>query len=336
MATSLLIDDNPLQVLPKLAEKVGLNEAIVLQQLHYWLNRSDNHRDGSKWVFNSYPGWKEQFPFWGIRTIQRTFLQLENLGLIKVGNFNKMKGDLTKWYTVDYAGIEALETSSLIRENPLRQDGTMPSCQDGTTIAPERHHPLRQNDAAITRDYVPEITSETISVVVSPPPDQKQPTTTRPVKSEAVLIEEYFLLATTGTTGFMSANQRAICKDLEAKGMTLERCKPGIDQTIAEMNAKGKVCGSISLCVPAIYQLDKARSAPTSITAYQKPKPFEQPVKVYNPDDYGLTPLQQKINEAAKARYQAEQEAIAAGKERRRLARLAQQDQTGQSVRLHA
>ncbi|HDE3362621.1 TPA: DnaD domain protein, partial [Staphylococcus aureus] len=36
----LLIDDYPIQVLPKLAELIGLNEAIVLQQIHYWLNNS--------------------------------------------------------------------------------------------------------------------------------------------------------------------------------------------------------------------------------------------------------------------------------------------------------
>ena len=34
---SLLISEPPLQVLPSLAVKIGLNEAIVLQQIHYWL-----------------------------------------------------------------------------------------------------------------------------------------------------------------------------------------------------------------------------------------------------------------------------------------------------------
>ena len=33
---SLLIDDYPLIVLPALAEEIGLNEAIFLQQLNYW------------------------------------------------------------------------------------------------------------------------------------------------------------------------------------------------------------------------------------------------------------------------------------------------------------
>lgn len=38
LMSKLLIDDYPIQVLPKLAKVIGLNEAIILQQLHYWLN----------------------------------------------------------------------------------------------------------------------------------------------------------------------------------------------------------------------------------------------------------------------------------------------------------
>jgi len=38
-SSSLLIAVPPLIVLPTLATLVGLNEAIFLQQLHYWLLR---------------------------------------------------------------------------------------------------------------------------------------------------------------------------------------------------------------------------------------------------------------------------------------------------------
>jgi len=37
LSSSLLINESPLQVLPSLAVLVGLNEAIVLQQTHYWI-----------------------------------------------------------------------------------------------------------------------------------------------------------------------------------------------------------------------------------------------------------------------------------------------------------
>ncbi len=41
----LLIDDYPIRVLPKLAELIGLNEAIILQQMHYWIGNSKHEYD---------------------------------------------------------------------------------------------------------------------------------------------------------------------------------------------------------------------------------------------------------------------------------------------------
>ena len=57
MDTKLLLDEYPLLVLPKLAEKIGLNESIVLQQIHYWNVQNEriknNFKDGHYWTYNS-------------------------------------------------------------------------------------------------------------------------------------------------------------------------------------------------------------------------------------------------------------------------------------------
>jgi hypothetical protein len=94
--SKLLLDDKPLIVLPSLAGKVGLNESIVLQQLHYWLLDSKNIRDGFKWVYNTYEDWQKQFPFWSVRTLKRIITGLETDGLIITGNYNKLKIDRIK------------------------------------------------------------------------------------------------------------------------------------------------------------------------------------------------------------------------------------------------
>ncbi len=104
----LLIDDYPIQVLPKLAELIGLNEAIVLQQIHYWLNNSKHKYDGKTWIFNSYPEWQKQFPFWSLITIKRTIYSLEKQNLLLIGNYNKAKFDKTKWYSINYQTIEGM------------------------------------------------------------------------------------------------------------------------------------------------------------------------------------------------------------------------------------
>ena len=60
----LLIKESPLQVLPSLVMQVGLNEAILLQQLHFRLLISANVRDGHEWVYKTVDQWKnEEFHF---------------------------------------------------------------------------------------------------------------------------------------------------------------------------------------------------------------------------------------------------------------------------------
>jgi hypothetical protein len=102
----LLIDEPPLQVLPSLAVAIGLNEAIVLQQLHYWLQRTKTARDGRKWVFNTIDDWQEQFPFWCGKTIQRAFTSLEKRGLIITEQPEARARQMRKWYTIEYEALE--------------------------------------------------------------------------------------------------------------------------------------------------------------------------------------------------------------------------------------
>lgn len=107
------MDEYPLLIFPQLACKVGLNESIILQQIHYWnkINRkaNNNFEDGFYWTFNSYPQWQEQFPFWSLNTIIRAISKLEKSKLVVSGNYNKLKQDNTKWYRIDYEILTKLE-----------------------------------------------------------------------------------------------------------------------------------------------------------------------------------------------------------------------------------
>lgn len=100
----LLIEQPPLQVLPDLAVRLGLNEAIVVQQLHYWLITSPHLIDGRPWVYNTLEAWREtNFPFWSVRTLRRIFASLEEQGLIETTTlYNPSVFDHTKWYTLNY------------------------------------------------------------------------------------------------------------------------------------------------------------------------------------------------------------------------------------------
>ena len=60
----LLIDEPPLQVLPSLDREIGLNEAIMLQQMHYWLIKSSHEFEGVKWFYKTLEDWQTELPFW--------------------------------------------------------------------------------------------------------------------------------------------------------------------------------------------------------------------------------------------------------------------------------
>ena len=99
---SLLIPEPPLQVLPSLAVKIGLNEAMFLQQVHYWLQRSGQEADGQKWVYNRVSDWQTQFPFWSEDTIARIVKNLRKSGLLVVERLSPDKRDTTNFYRIDY------------------------------------------------------------------------------------------------------------------------------------------------------------------------------------------------------------------------------------------
>jgi hypothetical protein len=146
----LLIDESPLQVLPSLAEKIGLNESILLQQLHYWLKKSEYSYDGRKWVYNTYEDWQRQFSFWSVDTIKRVFLFLEKKGIIiSTAKYNKIKIDRTKWYTIDY---DKLNNLSIVQNCTTMRA----SCPDGQGKLPPSHE--GKLPPPITRE---EITTET-------------------------------------------------------------------------------------------------------------------------------------------------------------------------------
>lgn len=114
---NLLYDEPPLVISPTLARLIGLSEAIVLQQLHYWLVTAQRttigtSHEGRLWVYNTYETWQEQFPFWSIPTIKRTMLDLEKRGLVLTAVLNKAKMDRTKWYTIDYEALDGLLSSA--------------------------------------------------------------------------------------------------------------------------------------------------------------------------------------------------------------------------------
>lgn len=108
----------PIVVKPAVACAIGLNHAIVVQQLEYWIERyrfdQEHQHDGHTWVFNSYEEWQESnFPFWSVDTVRRLFQDLEKRGVVVSGRYNRKNYDRTKWYRLDYAVIDRIIEQSI-------------------------------------------------------------------------------------------------------------------------------------------------------------------------------------------------------------------------------
>jgi len=132
--SKLLLDEYPLQILPKLAAKIGLNEAILLQQIQYWIVDSKHEHDGKMWIYNSYSDWSKQFPFWSERTIKRIVSNLRKQELIETtSKYNKMSIDNTLWYTICYDNLPGISGTTTV---------TSCHCPEGDNLSPP-----------ITRDY---------------------------------------------------------------------------------------------------------------------------------------------------------------------------------------
>lgn len=92
---------------------IGLNESIILQQIHNWLNINEkadiNYYEGKYWIYNTISDWQDQFPFWSYDTVKRTLKSLRNMNLLLTGNFNKSDYDRTLWYTINYDEVSKLD-----------------------------------------------------------------------------------------------------------------------------------------------------------------------------------------------------------------------------------
>jgi hypothetical protein len=104
----ILFNEPPLVISPNLAKIIGLNEAIVLQQLYYWLQKNPKIKDDQAWVYNSITDWQQQFCFFGINTIRRVLDKLIRDGVVIKSEFNKTSFDKISWYSINYEALNAI------------------------------------------------------------------------------------------------------------------------------------------------------------------------------------------------------------------------------------
>lgn len=154
--SNLLINENPLIVLPSLARAIGLNEAMVLQQVHFWVNVSDKVYDGSKWMYRTDDEWLEEFSFWSASTLRRAVARLKKLGLVRVEKLSRHFGgnsfDQKKFYTVIYSELNSIELNT--------SNGASGQSEQMEPVTPSQP----SNDASGQNDQMEVVTTNTPSI----------------------------------------------------------------------------------------------------------------------------------------------------------------------------
>ncbi|EMO4515609.1 conserved phage C-terminal domain-containing protein [Enterobacter roggenkampii] len=177
---SLLMPSRPIVINPDLAYSIGLNEAIALQQVNYWLKETTSglERDGVRWIYNTTEQWLEQFPFWSESTLKRTFTRLKNLGVLKVEQLNKSQRDMTNYYTINYESelldeVKVTKSKSSKCTLPSGQNEPMEEVKVERSIGSKRTALIRSNCTDVLTENTTENTTDIKNPIcpVAPQPD---------------------------------------------------------------------------------------------------------------------------------------------------------------------
>nr|HAM4953503.1 transcriptional regulator [Escherichia coli] len=176
---SLLMPSRPIVINPDLAYSIGLNEAIALQQVNYWLKETTSglERDGERWIYNTNEQWLEQFPFWSESTLKRTFTRLKTLGVLKIEQLNKSQRDMTNYYTINYESelldeVKVTKSKSSKCTLPSGQNEPMEEVKVKRSIGSKRTAVIRSNCTDVLTENTTENTTDiknTLCPVASQP-----------------------------------------------------------------------------------------------------------------------------------------------------------------------
>lgn len=170
---------------PRVAEKVGVNAAVLFQNIVFWVQKNiandRNFYDGRYWTYSSRESFRILFPYMGDKAIYNALKKLETEGLVVTGTYNKSAYDRTKWYSVTEYGFKLIGNDcSPFHEirNGNGQVGNIDCAEStinrakGTIENGERHNqnlPKAQPIPYINTDITTDITTDNILICESSP-----------------------------------------------------------------------------------------------------------------------------------------------------------------------
>ena len=145
-----------------LAERYGVDEAIVLNNLIFWISKNKANEkhfyEGKYWTYNSKKAYTKLFPFWSEGQLKRIFSSLIKNGIITVGNFNKSPLDRTNWYSLVDERLLGMD----LPEEPVITDRLI-----STNVKAEIDRPIPDVNTNINTNITSNIKNEKIDKSIS-------------------------------------------------------------------------------------------------------------------------------------------------------------------------
>lgn len=154
------MDDN-FSFSKSLAAEIGLNNAIFLQDIAYWMgyNKSQGmaYEDGRYWTFSTHEEICERHPYWTKNQVRKIIKDCEEAGYLITGNYNKNRYDHTKWYTLGDKLYDVISHIDVV-EKPHRSV-TEAKCRSG-----EKPTSINISNNIINKDICGDASVSSVSV----------------------------------------------------------------------------------------------------------------------------------------------------------------------------
>ncbi len=150
---------------PRIAKKVGLNAAVIFQNITFWIEKNQanrrNLRDGRYWTYNSISAFGELFPYLSEKQIRTALEKLVSAELIIKGNFSDDRYDRTCWYALGNSICLNGQIDPTERENDAFAPEGKPSAPEGKSYK-NRYKPYQKPKPSQAKAVVEDGVSEKI------------------------------------------------------------------------------------------------------------------------------------------------------------------------------
>lgn len=114
----------------EIAEKYGVNEAIFIYNIFFWLNHNEANRrhfyKGRYWTYNTKKAFAELFPFWTYEQVKNIIKKLCENAVLMTDNFNENTWDRTTWYSLSDEMLSYVKNNGNTSKNALLK---IPQCK---------------------------------------------------------------------------------------------------------------------------------------------------------------------------------------------------------------